>query len=1050
MKKTLLLIAAIMVAHWASAQWDGTTAPITQGSGTESDPYRINTPQQLAFMSDMVSGGIGSYQSAYYLLTQDISLSNQPWAPIGDDLHPFSGQFDGGGHTVDSVSVSSAYTKRGFFGVVQSGTIQNIILNVNIGNSNTGSNTVAGGVVGSLNNGTIQNCKVYGSVAGYNAGGILGVGSVSTIYGCENYAFITALLHGGGVAASLSWSGVLRCGNHGNIIRYSSSSSDHVSFGGVIGISNNDSIVMCYNHGNIIVSGPFYAVQAGAIGVSGLFAYVGGVCSNGVVNNCYNRGNIDINSTYSGNNHRSSMSIYGITCNTGDGCYNTGQLTISAISSWGSTYPIGLSCGNNNYYLNTVTGDGCGAPRAESNMKSMSFPAMLNVDSTVYVMDQLGINDGYPVFAYQTVYNITTDNASDVTTYTATLNGHYGGTADSAGFIYWQQGGDSVNVLLTSSSTLQHQLTNLQPNTTYGYKLYVKRGGYTVYGDTVTFTTHSLYTVTVATSNAAWGSVIGGGTFAYGDTAVLMAAATGNYRFVQWDDGNTENPRNLVVTQNTNLTAQFGPALYTIIVSSANTAWGSVTGGGTFSYGETTICTAIPEEGYHFTQWNDGNISNPRIVTADSNISLTAMFAANQYTVTVVSNDTVKGTVSGGGTYDYNQQVYIIAIPNSSYAFSQWSDGNTDAYRQITVTQNVSYTAVFTDAYFNITAQSNNDAYGIVIGGGSYSTGSSVTLTAIANPGYHFEQWSDGNTDNPRTITVTGNMTYYAQFAINTYTVNVVSSDVSQGSVTGGGIYAYLANATIQATPTQNHRFVQWNDGNTNNPRTITVTSDSTFTAQFQQIEQYTITVLSDDPQRGSVTGGGTFFVGTQIPISATPAPNNTFSHWSDGSTETYRTITVTSNATYTAFFSPVTFTVNVFSNNDEMGTVSGGGSYEYGSSATVTATPSEGCRFVRWNNGVETNPYTFSVYSDVNLIANFERTTSIGDVFADDYTVVSQNLDLFIYGAEGLDITVCDIMGRTVYSSTRYDGQPIGLPTTGVYLLRIDNRITKKIVLIR
>ena len=128
------------------------------------------------------------------------------------------------------------------------------------------------------------------------------------------------------------------------------------------------------------------------------------------------------------------------------------------------------------------------------------------------------------------------------------------------------------------------------------------------------------------------------------------------------------------------------------------------------------------------------------------------------------------------------------------------------------------------------------------------------------------------------------------------------------------------------------------------------------------------------------------------------------------------------------------------------MGTVSGGGSYEYGSSATVTATPSEGCHFVRWNNGVETNPYTFTVYSDVNLIANFERTTSIGDVIADDYTVVSQNLDLFIHGAEGLDITVCDIMGRTVYSSTRYDGQPIG----GVYLLRIDNRITKKIVLIK
>lgn len=1048
MKRTLFLIAAIMVAHLASAQWNGTTAPITQGSGTESDPYLINTPQQLAFMSDMVAGGIGSYQSAYYLLTQDISLSNQPWAPIGDDLHSFSGHFDGGGHTVDSVSVSSTYTKRGFFGVVQSGAIQNIIINANIGNSSTDGNTLAGGIVGRIDSGLIHNCKVYGSVAGYYAGGIVGAGNGTSIIYCENYASVTNLHYGGGIIAynSVGSCSISNCGNYGNVV-FNSYQPHYAYCGGIVGFVNvvNDcSIEMCYNSGNVEINTTLQRNTVHNV------AYAAGISGrNGTINKCYNIGNISV-TTSNNSEQYTDCYIYGIGGTIGDGCYNIGQLTHNGFYVTPHFYSVAQSCGNNNYYLNTITGGGCGMPRAESNMKSMSFPAMLNVDSTVYVMDELGINDGYPVFAYQTVYNITTDNASDVTSYTATLNGHYGGTADSTGFVYWQLGGNSVNVLLTPSSTLQYQLTNLQPNTTYGYKLYVKRGGYTVYGDTVIFTTHSLYTVTVATSNAAWGSVIGGGTFAYGDTAVLMAAATGNYRFVQWDDGNTDNPRNLVVTQNANLTAQFGPALYTIIVSSANTAWGNVTGGGTFSYGETTICTAIPEVGYHFTQWNDGNTSNPRIVTADSNISLTAMFAANQYTVTVMSNDTIKGTVSGGGTYDYNQQVYIIAIPNSSYAFSQWSDGNTDAYRQITVTQNVSYTAVFTDAYFNITAQSNNDAYGIVIGGGSYSTGSSVTLTAIANPGYHFEQWSDGNTDNPRTITVTGNMTYYAQFAINTYTVNVVSSDVSQGSVTGGGIYAYLANATIQATPTQNHRFVQWNDGNTNNPRTITVTSDSTFTAQFQQIEQYTITVLSDDPQRGSVTGGGTFYVGTQIPISATPAPNNTFSHWSDGNTEAHRTITVTSDATYTAYFSPVTYTVNVFSNNDEMGTVSGGGSYEYGSSATVTATPSEGCHFVRWNNGVETNPYTFTVYSDVNLIATFERTTSIGEVINDDYTVVSHNLDLFVSGAEGHDITVCDIMGRTVYSSTRYDGHPIGLPTTGVYLLRIDNRITKKIVLIK
>ena len=124
---------------------------------------------------------------------------------------------------------------------------------------------------------------------------------------------------------------------------------------------------MCYNHGSIDVSGPFYAIQPGAISVRGLYAYVGGICSNGIVNNCYNRGNIDIHSNYTSNNTHPSMFIFGINDNTGNNCYNTGQLTINAVSSWGATCPIGLSCGNNNYYLDSIAGSGCGMPRAESN-----------------------------------------------------------------------------------------------------------------------------------------------------------------------------------------------------------------------------------------------------------------------------------------------------------------------------------------------------------------------------------------------------------------------------------------------------------------------------------------------------------------------------------------------------------------------------------------------------------------------------------------------------------------------------------------------------------
>jgi ribosomal protein S8E len=400
--------------------------------------------------------------------------------------------------------------------------------------------------------------------------------------------------------------------------------------------------------------------------------------------------------------------------------------------------------------------------------------------------------------------------------------------------------------------------------------------------------------------------------------------------------------------------------------------------------------------------------------------------------------------------YNYGQQTYIIATPLGSYTFSQWSDGNTEAFRSIVVTQNISYTALFTDAFFEITGESNNPIYGSVIGGGSYANGSTVTLTAVANNGYHFVQWSDGVTDNPRTITVSANATYYAQFAVNNYTINVTSSDLSQGSVTGGGIYSYLTNVTLQATPTQNHRFVQWNDGNTSNPRIITVVADSNFIAQFEQIEQYTVTVVSDNPQQGTVSGGGTFYVGTQTTITAVPMPNNNFLHWSDGSTESVHLITVTNDVTYIAYFEPVHYLVNVFSNDPNLGSVAGGGSYEYGSQAQVTATPTPGNSFVRWSNGSEENPYTFTVYGDVNLIANFAEGVGVQDLEKENWYLFAQEGQIVLRNIPTDEpVRVYDMLGKLLYSAQNSEESEIkiSVPTAGAYLVRVGEQSFKKIV---
>ena len=109
-----------------------------------------------------------------------------------------------------------------------------------------------------------------------------------------------------------------------------------------------------------------------------------------------------------------------------------------------------------------------------------------------------------------------------------------------------------------------------------------------------------------------------------------------------------------------------------------------------------------------------------------------------------------------------------------------------------------------------------------------------VTIFATANNGYHFTQWNDGNTDNPRIVQVEGYATYTAYFERNTYSVTVLSANELQGTAgTDATQAAYQDTVTLTATPTIGYRFAQWNDGNTDNPRAIVLTCDTTFIAEF-------------------------------------------------------------------------------------------------------------------------------------------------------------------------------------------------------------------------
>lgn len=255
------------------------------------------------------------------------------------------------------------------------------------------------------------------------------------------------------------------------------------------------------------------------------------------------------------------------------------------------------------------------------------------------------------------------------------------------------------------------------------------------------------------------------------------------------------------------------------------------------------------------------------------------------------------------------QQINVSAIPKNEHRhFVRWSDGNTDNPRLVTVTKDATFTAEFAYNQYTISTEVNDAERGSVSGGTTADYLSKVTLTATANYGYHFTQWSDGNTDNPRTVVVTGDMTYTAEFIPPLYNITVVY-DMNQGVVSGGGTYDYGTQVQLLATPAEHYRFAQWNDGNTDNPRTIMVTEDATYTAEFTAICNI---IVVYDVKQGYVSGDGTYDLGTQVRLVAEPNSGYEFSQWSDGIADNPYIFTAIEDITLEALFNPTTAVENV------------------------------------------------------------------------------------------------------------------------------------------
>ena len=402
------------------------------------------------------------------------------------------------------------------------------------------------------------------------------------------------------------------------------------------------------------------------------------------------------------------------------------------------------------------------------------------------------------------------------------------------------------------------------------------------------------YTITTESANPEWGSATGGKTAEYLDQVTISANANFGYHFTQWNDGNTDNPRAVTVIEDATYTASFAKNNYTITTTSANQSWGSATGGKTAPYLDQITITANANYGYRFTQWNDGNTENPRTITVTENETFIASFAKNNYTVTTTSENPSGGSVTGGKTVAYLSQITITASANYGYHFTQWNDGNKENPRTVTVTENAIYTASFAKNNYTITTNSENPLWGSATGGKTAEYLDQVTISANANYGYHFTQWNDGNTQNPRTVTVIENATYTASFDINIYTVNVTSEDNKIGMVIGSGMYEAFTEVNVMAAACQDgYKWSHWSDGVQLAGRKVVLTSDTTLVAHFTNDEEACVEVDVNNQSLGQA----------DILVMATPNEGARFVQWEDGETSNPRVVTYLAPAKYIAIF---------------------------------------------------------------------------------------------------------------------------------------------------
>ena len=234
------------------------------GYTIESDgSYTVTSADGLMNVAELVNGGKTDINIT---LDKNIDLTGKGWTPIGTDYdNSYTGTFDGGGHTITGLTVTTNDQFVGLFGYLnRAGMVKNVVMEgIQITSNHMFGCT--GGVVG-YSWGTIENCSVSGSVSGTDCvGGVVGSQKAGSIIGCSSSATVKGKHYVGGVAGE-KWGTMTACYATGNVTLEIASQKNNFG-GGVVGLNGGSRVLACYATGNVTSTGS----STGNVHIGGLF-----------------------------------------------------------------------------------------------------------------------------------------------------------------------------------------------------------------------------------------------------------------------------------------------------------------------------------------------------------------------------------------------------------------------------------------------------------------------------------------------------------------------------------------------------------------------------------------------------------------------------------------------------------------------------------------------------------------------------------------------------------------------------------------------------------